>query len=275
MGDVIGRQFQNVPKSMFTIFRCSFGDCSTDDGTPLFPSVWEEIESGWVWSVAYSAFTFIVTIGLFNIISAIFVESTLAAAANLHAAQQHERLQDKNRWAVNFVRLLKALINYTWVDEEDKKWLDEFNKTMDGTIKGYSTALYQRIFNSEFLRDHFDEVVKSDSDARSALDALDIDCGVEYLSDILDPDNSGTIGVLELIDGLRRLRGDPKKSDIISVILMLRSMQVRLDDVWGICLEDHPDKAAMKEKAQHQSHVKPMKSFSKRENCPSTPQPSP
>lgn len=51
------------------------------------------------------------------------------------------------------------------------------------------------------------------------------------LSDILDPDHSGTIGVLELIDGLNRLRGEPRRSDVVSIDLMVRSLQERVEEV--------------------------------------------
>ena len=42
------------------------------------------------------------------------------------------------------------------------------------------------------------------------------------LFDVLDVDNSGTLDVDEIISGLRKLRGEPRKSDIVSVLLMVR-----------------------------------------------------
>jgi len=68
--------------------------------------------------------------------------------------------------------------------------------------------------------------------AVDALNALDIDPhDHDKLSDILDPDHGGTIGVLDLVNGLQRLRGDPRRSDIISVNLMIRSMQDKIEDI--------------------------------------------
>merc|ERR1712061_292392 len=65
-----------------------------------------------------------------------------------------------------------------------------------------------------------------------ALDELDIDrADHKHLSDILDPDKSGDITVLELVTGLKRLRGEPKRSDIISIHLMIRSLHERVDEV--------------------------------------------
>merc|ERR1719362_1793804 len=81
--DAAAWYFQSVPRSMFTIFRCSFGDCSTKGGTPIFEHVSES--HGSFWSFTYSLFMFIVVIGLFNVISAIFVENTMAFAIRISA----------------------------------------------------------------------------------------------------------------------------------------------------------------------------------------------
>merc|ERR1712151_1063500 len=73
-----------------------------------------------------------------------------------------------------------------------------------------------------------DEVTR-DVTAQAALHDLDIDPKDHaFLSDILDPDNGGTIGVGEFIDGLQRLRGDPRRSDIVTIDLMVRSIQQSL-----------------------------------------------
>merc|ERR1719195_2108102 len=95
--ELMDRYFANVPRAMFTIVRCSFGDCSTESGTPLFEHV--TTSYGGTWSLIYCVFIFIVVIGLFNVISAIFVENTLAAASDLAAKKRRERLADKERWA--------------------------------------------------------------------------------------------------------------------------------------------------------------------------------
>merc|ERR1712124_104234 len=68
-----------------------------------------------------------------------------------------------------------------------------------------------------------------DPDALQALEQLEIARDDQYyLSDILDPDHGGSIQVIELIEGLGRLRGRPRRSNIICVDLMLRSIQVTL-----------------------------------------------
>merc|ERR1719189_1129557 len=91
---------------MLTTFRCSFGDCGVHDGTPLI----EHMSAVSVfWSYIFSGFLFLAVIGLFNVISAIFVESSLASAGNLQTQKKLRRLEDEEIWASNMVVMLKAL----------------------------------------------------------------------------------------------------------------------------------------------------------------------
>merc|ERR1712196_536059 len=48
---------------------------------------------------------------------------------------------------------------------------------------------------------------------------------LEHLSDILDPDQGGTISVIDLLNGLKRLRGVPRRGDIVTIDLKCRSIQ--------------------------------------------------
>jgi len=217
--------FRNVPRSMFTVFRCSFGDCSTSGGTPIFEGVIEDNKNGSWLSLVYSGFVFVVMIGLFNVISAIFVESTMTSAAELQADKQRKRLENPQRWAINFIQLLSSLLGAAWPDDDE--YLDSVSQGM------FTDELWERLQTEEFDRKLFDEVLETDGKAQEALQELDIQkADHRYLSDILDPDNSGTIGVFELIDGLQRLRGDPRRSDIIAVDLMVRAIQMKIDDLW-------------------------------------------
>jgi hypothetical protein len=210
--------FNTVPHSMFTVFRCSFGDCSTADGTPLFASNPD------MWSIFYSLFTFVVVVGIFNVISAIFVESTLASAKNLTGKKLQARLDNPSIWSVNVTKVLKVLLIKQGMDKDELTMLEQGKCSHD---------LIRKLRDSEFPRALFEEVVSHDEDVKAALSALDI-CSEEnaHLSDLLDPDKGGSIGCLELVDGLKRLRGDPRRGDIISVDLMIRSLQVKVDQIW-------------------------------------------
>jgi len=203
--------FRSVPRSIYTVFRCSFGDCSTTTGTPLLELVAEE--AGPAASLLFCGFFFIMVVGMFNVISAIFVESTLLAAAEASNEKLRSRLNDPQIWTKNVIRILQHLLLRH--DEE------------------VHTMMFEDWKNVEFPRTVIDTAVEEDAVVKKALADLDIDPHTfDSLSDILDPDNSGTVGALELVDGLRRLRGDQLRSDVVAVDLMMRSMQAKVDDIW-------------------------------------------
>lgn len=160
----------------------------------------------------YCVFIFITGIGLFNVISAIFVESTMAAATASRNRKFHERLQDNNLWESRACTLITCFMEYCDkpVDQLDNVALGEQLTTM---------------FHDEVGPDIFDEWVQDDRVSK-ALDDLDIAPEDRaYLFGILDCDNSGNMFVTEIIDGIKRLRGEPRRSDIITVDLMVRVIQ--------------------------------------------------
>lgn len=209
--------FNSVPRSMFTIFRCCFGDCNSTDGI----SIPEQItyEYGGMYALMYAAFIFFIVVGMFNTISAIFVESTLSAAAETELNMARRRLHDPAMFATRIAIILKELLG---IDSECRDLIE---------AHGLVGAL-DKIVHVEFTREELDEMVQDDKKVAAALHDLDIDSNdYRRLSDILDPDHSGTVGVLELVEGLRRLRGAPRRSDVVSIDLMIRSLQERVEEV--------------------------------------------
>lgn len=210
--------FSTVDRSMLTVFRCSFGDCSTDGGVPIPEHITAHYGGGY--ALGYCVFVFCITIGLFNIISAIFVDSTMSASANNEAKSRQQRLEDDKRWSRMVARIIKELIAAT----------PEFTELMAQDIENEIDS----ILEVEFSRSTIDKVIRGDDDrghrVRAYLNSLDIDAhDHKRLPDILDPDHSGTIGVMELVEGLQRLRGDPRRSDVVTVDLMVRSLQEKVD----------------------------------------------
>eukprot|EP00929_Paragymnodinium_shiwhaense_P114161 TRINITY_DN824_c0_g1_i2.p1 TRINITY_DN824_c0_g1~~TRINITY_DN824_c0_g1_i2.p1 ORF type:complete len:668 (-),score=104.77 TRINITY_DN824_c0_g1_i2:142-2016(-) len=206
--------FNDVPRAMFTVFRCSFGDCTSLDGVPIFEEV--ELKYGMAYSFAYFIFIFSMTIGLFNVISAIFVDATMAAAADMRFKQKKARLQDEDLWCTRIFTFVRALAERQGVCVEE-----------GGSIVDILEELYELDVTVHNMKD-----MATDERVRQALDDLDIDPeDHENLSMILDPDQNGCITVIELIDGLRSLRGDPKRSDIVRQDLLLRSLMGLVQEV--------------------------------------------
>jgi len=72
------KYFRTVLTSMFTAFRCFLGDCSDDSGVSITVRLTER--HGVPFMLAYCITTIIVNFGIFNIIIAIYIESTLDSA---------------------------------------------------------------------------------------------------------------------------------------------------------------------------------------------------
>eukprot|EP00928_Gymnodinium_smaydae_P056777 TRINITY_DN40101_c0_g1_i1.p1 TRINITY_DN40101_c0_g1~~TRINITY_DN40101_c0_g1_i1.p1 ORF type:complete len:588 (+),score=118.93 TRINITY_DN40101_c0_g1_i1:136-1764(+) len=206
----VSEYFDTVPRAMLTVFRCSFGDCSTRGGMPIFEWIYQG--HSWYVTFLYCLFVFLITVGLFNVISAIFVESTMEAAKELELLKKRHRLDDDQIWAKGITALIRMLLSEDG-NVSDAKLSDSMDAVMEVDVS--ADALDRLLKHREVV-----EVLK----------ALDIDpSDNKYLTDILDPDMSGTISVLELVEGLKRLRGEPRRSDIVTVDLMMRSMQQKLD----------------------------------------------
>eukprot|EP00929_Paragymnodinium_shiwhaense_P022262 TRINITY_DN14264_c1_g1_i1.p1 TRINITY_DN14264_c1_g1~~TRINITY_DN14264_c1_g1_i1.p1 ORF type:complete len:619 (+),score=108.89 TRINITY_DN14264_c1_g1_i1:153-2009(+) len=218
----IKEYFDGVPRAMLTTFRCSFGDCSSASGVPIF----EYVDSvyGPMASIFYCVFIFSMTVGVFNVISAIFVESTLESAATIRFKQKKERLQDDDLWASRVAFLVRKMVYY-----------DGAEMDLEQNLSNFVAELYELDIDVDVVRS-----VGADPEAKKALEDLDIDPeDHEALPEILDPDQGGTIAIVELVEGLRRLRGDPKRSDIVILDLTLRSIQRLVKDIHTtICPEN-------------------------------------
>merc|ERR1719230_1464684 len=84
--EYVKEYFDAVPRSLFTTFRCAFGDCATNGGTPIFEFVYDAYGGAMI--AFYCFFTFAMVVGLFNVISAIFVETTMEAAMKVAQAKK-------------------------------------------------------------------------------------------------------------------------------------------------------------------------------------------
>merc|ERR550525_463697 len=61
------QMFSDLGHALFTLFRCFVaGDCTYDDGIPLFVSLAENF--GWFYGVLYCLVQFLMMFGLFNVI---------------------------------------------------------------------------------------------------------------------------------------------------------------------------------------------------------------
>jgi len=230
--------FQSVGRSMLTTYRCSFGDCSTKAGAPILEL--NDQKLGTAASLGLCGLFFLCTVGLFNIISAVFLERIISYATTKGHDQLRERLHDKRLFLDNVSRFLdlqlqldeQATYNTFGEIEEESLHLNPSERKEVG-YKWLTKISSESLVNKNFPKKLLDLSVEFNSEAKLILADLDIeplDC--MSLSDTLDKNMNGRIDAMELVTGLSRLRGPARRSDIVAVDLTLQSMQSRIDEIW-------------------------------------------
>eukprot|EP00930_Biecheleria_cincta_P068585 TRINITY_DN5614_c0_g1_i2.p1 TRINITY_DN5614_c0_g1~~TRINITY_DN5614_c0_g1_i2.p1 ORF type:complete len:583 (+),score=82.26 TRINITY_DN5614_c0_g1_i2:61-1749(+) len=217
-GDVAS-YFSSVPRSSMTVFRCTFGDCTSVDGKPIFEQVYRTLGpvSAVIFCAFCSAFLLFVSFGLFNIIAAIFLESTVRGATESAKRKHTDRLCDHSLWVKNAVQFIRCLLKH-----------DGCGLQVPGSLVDH----VEEIADLDVPRRVIEEVIQTDPLARQALDELDIDRDDQRkLAKILDAGHSGRITMMWLVNGLSRLRGLPARSDTISVEFCVQAMQTQIHEI--------------------------------------------
>eukprot|EP00928_Gymnodinium_smaydae_P018146 TRINITY_DN16906_c0_g2_i1.p1 TRINITY_DN16906_c0_g2~~TRINITY_DN16906_c0_g2_i1.p1 ORF type:complete len:549 (-),score=92.45 TRINITY_DN16906_c0_g2_i1:110-1756(-) len=197
--------FSNVGRSMFTAFRCFTDDCSNSSGSSLMLVLWEIY--GWPLAVGYVFCLLFVCFGLFNLIMANFVESTMENAR----FDEQRRHQLRRAEHIHVAQKLQKLMVKLCV-----------NKTSDaGRQSDPSTDV-------QITRVEFDNFVAL-PEVNVLLDDLDVSASNRTeLFDILDANRSGSLDVQEIIAGLMKVRGPADKSDMVAALLGVRAVHQHL-----------------------------------------------
>jgi hypothetical protein len=199
--------FSSLGKSFFTVFRCILAnDCADDSGRPIFVIVSRNY--GWIYPVIYCATFIFMTLGLCNVIVAIYVENTVAAAKWNDLKKKEERLRNSELLREKGLEL--ALLAYCLKMDFDPEEIMLGSVDLEGVYK-------MEITQDEFVRicEHpgFCEILR------------DLDIAREdhpVLFDTLDTDRGGSLDINELVGGIFKLRGDIRKSDLVGITLAVR-----------------------------------------------------
>eukprot|EP00930_Biecheleria_cincta_P084279 TRINITY_DN73771_c0_g1_i1.p1 TRINITY_DN73771_c0_g1~~TRINITY_DN73771_c0_g1_i1.p1 ORF type:complete len:628 (+),score=120.33 TRINITY_DN73771_c0_g1_i1:32-1885(+) len=213
-------EFRSLDASMFTVFRCITGDCTKKDGRPLAEEMREQV--GELFSLAYVLITVCVTIGVFNLITAIFIDNVTSSQV-----QRKQRLLSDNtlKFEADFKMHLCRLLGIKGWKQVAKARLPlrERIRVFDGGLNKCAAEEIPRILFNQWLED------------RSLLDTLE-EAEVEVsfaqaLFDSLDANGSGALGLEEICDGFVKLRGPVGKSDVIGMSLRIDLMLKTLDKI--------------------------------------------
>jgi len=210
--------FQTLPDSMFTAFRCFTGECVNDSGQPLHSLLASRF--GLPFIACYVASYMLVTMGIFNVILAVYVDITMKAAKENEAltAEQH------SRESIRIARVTRELL---------KKFAAAFRMFQD--LDESQHPGIQRLDTSMFTDDQIQEniaitkelflLVIQDRSVQALMDDLELPRDRANLFEIIDSDGSGTLQVVELVQGLLKIRGEVSKSDTVASYLATKSLQ--------------------------------------------------
>lgn len=214
------RLFGSVLASMFTVYRCFMGECITEGGAPIVALLAKS--KGWPFILCYLGFSVFVQFGLFNLIVAIYIESTLTAARINEEKEQAQRHRESLRIARHTKELLKKF--YTAQRKSEELAVSADYSQVHDVLKGADFTdvedVDMKITKEVFL------LALQDPDVQHHMDELDLPPDRASLFDALDADGSGGLEVTELITGFLRVRGETRKSDIMGAVLGVRALQV-------------------------------------------------
>eukprot|EP00441_Pelagodinium_beii_P012151 CAMPEP_0197696450 /NCGR_PEP_ID=MMETSP1338-20131121/116631_1 /TAXON_ID=43686 ORGANISM="Pelagodinium beii, Strain RCC1491" /NCGR_SAMPLE_ID=MMETSP1338 /ASSEMBLY_ACC=CAM_ASM_000754 /LENGTH=580 /DNA_ID=CAMNT_0043279567 /DNA_START=137 /DNA_END=1879 /DNA_ORIENTATION=- len=213
----VTEMFNNVPRAMLTTFRCGFGDCSAPTGVPIFEHVLSNYgASGGSYMLLYTIITFFISIVIFNVISAMFVESTMNVAQMLRKEKKRIKLSNEKVLFSKVARLMHCIVEHAGPEIE---------------LPGPLTESLDYLLQTDVPTHVIDEV-STDPEVIQILNDLDIHPQDHArLSDIFDPDNGGSVFIGDVAVGIRRLRGEARRSDIMAIDLMIRSVQPVLAEI--------------------------------------------
>merc|ERR1711933_330976 len=90
---IVGEEFfGSIPTAMFTVYRCMIGDCTSAGGHSIVVHLSKGY--GFTFYITYCVAMIVAICGLFNIVTALFVESTLTGLKGNDVHQRNVRMQE-------------------------------------------------------------------------------------------------------------------------------------------------------------------------------------
>jgi len=218
--------FATLPTAFFTMFRCIVAaDCNDIEGYPIFLMVSRAY--GWGYGLLYCVTTLFMAFGLFNVIVAIFVENVMGAAKTNDQLVKKQRLRDQTYLGDKMVELVMVVWDMYQMEQEevDHNPTSE-NLTLTQLVRlaapmEISPALFEKLVQTKKVREILSDLDVAEEDQANLFETLDVD-------------GSGTIDVEELCEGISKLRGDARRSDIIAVNLQIRNLQWSLHHMMSL-----------------------------------------
>eukprot|EP00930_Biecheleria_cincta_P095200 TRINITY_DN87201_c0_g1_i1.p1 TRINITY_DN87201_c0_g1~~TRINITY_DN87201_c0_g1_i1.p1 ORF type:complete len:544 (-),score=66.16 TRINITY_DN87201_c0_g1_i1:56-1687(-) len=215
-------EFNNMVAASFTIFRCFTDGCSAYNGTPISEQLRERF--GGLFVLGYVLVIMLVTIGIFNMIIAVFIEQVTASSyrrKQVELCVSEQATDSCIKQAVASLAMGRP-VNSPGAEKFDVKRLSR--DVQNGIAAIERNAEFDELADSGIQVDHkaFQRWM-DDPDFEELLESADIDTSNKYeLFDILDADFGGSLGLEEVVNGLMKLRGPVSKNDIVAIRMKVR-----------------------------------------------------
>mmetsp|Transcript_423 Transcript_423/g.936 ORF Transcript_423/g.936 Transcript_423/m.936 type:complete len:224 (-) Transcript_423:95-766(-) len=155
---------------------------------------------------------------------AIFIENVLAGAKTNEQIIKRQRLQDDAFFASKMTELVAIIMQVAHKQQRQSEQTEQRRTYLPSRPQ----ELLQTAAAMEITPAILDEVRRLDGVAEIFSDLAIADEDIANLFDTLDIDASGTIDMEELFEGVAKLRGDARRSDIIAINLMLQKVYSEL-----------------------------------------------
>jgi len=220
--------FGTLEKAMFTSFRFMIGDYSTRNGKSIIVAFSAGFGLGF--DVIFVSWMIVVLFGLFNIITAIFVDSTISGLKHNDIKRKYAR-QYENRYVQNKLRVLVDRVETLYTRHfvnKGRQLRSARTSLLAVTGAGGQVAMSEDAF----------QFIMGDGQIRELLADLDISIyDPRSLFDTFDPDGNGVVTCPELVQAVMKLRGEPQKNDIVASWISLKSLHDKFDEMQMMMLE--------------------------------------
>jgi hypothetical protein len=236
--------FGTMPWSMYNVFRMFLLDDPLANGTPLTQHLYH-LYGPFFW-LPYVLMILFINFGIFNLITAIFVENvTESAKQKRHLSREEDRVRvaqklrslilafggykvienaKQQRFSKRFsIGPFLSQIDIQAFQEQDLDWPTGKDQAIQSMVVDDGVLITRAMFETAIAEPSVGEII----------DDLEIQIADRTeLFDVLDADGSGAIDVAELIAGLMKLRsGGADKSDVVATVLGIRAIQNSLRDL--------------------------------------------
>jgi len=216
--------FGDVRTAMYNVFRCLNNDCTTREGFPLVLKIGDSY--GWLPKISYAVVVLILTLGLLNVVLALFVERVLEGAK--YSETMRTRLEVKE---ANFLRSIRA--NFDFIDD----YAEDYYSRHPEDLTGETYLTISKGFFKELLHTHrFVDILHM-----MGIRLDDLGVTGEELFEVLSPDGL-PLSFDNMLQEMNMMRGEARVTlQVLTLAVLNKSLGLvqRLCDKFNVKHNDY------------------------------------